>query len=423
MEASADGLHWTYSPMVDICREPRWGRIAEGAGEDTWLGSKIAAAKVKGYQGDLNTTDNILACVKHFALYGAIQAGRDYNTVDMGRREMFETYLPPYKAAIDAGAASVMTSFNEIDGIPATGNKWLMTDLLRNQWGFKGFVVTDYTAINEMINHGVGANEYEVGALAINAGVDMDMQDSVYYNQLKKLVGDKKVAIATIDLAVKRVLEAKYKMGLFDDPYRFINEERASRQIMTKESLEFARDFARKSIVLLKNNNQLLPLKKSGNIAVIGPVASNKRDMIGNWSAAGDWNKAVSLLDGIKAKVSHVANILYSKGANIIDDKELLQQLNSNGGNILIDSLPAAELIRKAVETAKKAEVVIMALGESQGMTGEAASRSEIGIPENQKILLKAIQATGKPVVLVLSNGRPLTIGWEQDNINAILET
>lgn len=423
VEASADGLQWTYSPMVDICREPRWGRVAEGSGEDTWLGSKIAAAKVKGYQGDLSKTDNILACVKHFALYGAIQAGRDYNTVDMSRREMFQTYLPPYKAAIDAGAASVMTSFNEVDGIPATGNRWLMTDVLRNQWGFKGFVVTDYTAINEMINHGIGADESEVGALAINAGVDMDMQGSVYNNHLKKLIADKKVSIATVDQSVRRVLEAKYKLGLFNDPYRFINDERASKQIMTSENLEFARDAARKSIVLLKNNNDLLPLKKAGNIAVIGPLADSKRDMIGNWSAAGDWQKAVSLLDGIKNSISHAANISYSKGANITDDKALLQKLNINGGNISIDSLSPEALIKNAVEIAGKADIVVIALGESQGMTGEAASRSEIGIPDNQKVLLKAIHATGKPIVLVLFNGRPLTLTWEQENIPSILET
>lgn len=423
VEASADGLQWTYSPMVDICREPRWGRVTEGSGEDTWLGSKIAAAKVKGYQGDLSKTDNILACVKHFALYGAIQAGRDYNTVDMSRREMFQTYLPPYKAAIDAGAASVMTSFNEVDGIPATGNRWLMTDVLRNQWGFKGFVVTDYTAINEMINHGIGADESEVGALAINAGVDMDMQGSVYNNHLKKLIADKKVSIATVDQSVRRVLEAKYKLGLFNDPYRFINDERASKQIMTSENLEFARDAARKSIVLLKNSNDLLPLKKAGNIAVIGPLADSKRDMIGNWSAAGDWQKAVSLLDGIKNSISHAANISYSKGANITDDKALLQKLNINGGNISIDSLSPEALIKNAVEIAGKADIVVIALGESQGMTGEAASRSEIGIPDNQKVLLKAIHATGKPIVLVLFNGRPLTLTWEQENIPSILET
>ncbi|MBE7171474.1 MAG: beta-glucosidase BglX [Williamsia sp.] len=422
-EAAADGLNWTYSPMVDIARDPRWGRIDEGVGEDTWLGTKVAAAKVRGYQGEqLGQVNSVLACVKHFALYGAIQAGRDYNTVDMSRRAMFETYLPPYKAAIDAGAATVMSSFNEVDGIPATANKWLMTDLLRNQWGFKGFVVTDYTAINEMIQHGVGANEYEVGALAINAGIDMDMQGSVYYSQLKKLVDDKKVSMATVDQSVRRVLEAKYKLGLFDDPYRYINDERATKEIMTSANREFARDLARKSIVLLKNQG-VLPLKMGGTVAVIGPLANTKRDMIGNWSAAGDWSKAVSILDGIRGKASHAANILYAKGANILEDKVLLQKLNQNGGNISVDSLSPDALIKQAVETAGKADVVVLALGESQGMTGEAASRSNINIPENQQALMRAILATGKPVVLVLSNGRPLTLEWENEHVPAILET
>jgi beta-glucosidase len=424
-EAAADGLNWTYSPMVDITREPRWGRIAEGAGEDTWLGAKVGVAKVKGYQGnDYKSGNNILSCVKHFALYGAAEAGRDYNTVDMSRRNMFETYLPPYKAAIDAGAASVMTSFNEIDGIPATGNKWLMTDLLRKQWGFKGFVVTDYTAINEMIQHGVGANEYEVGALAMNAGVDMDMQGAVYYNQLKKLIADKKVSVATVDVAVRRVLEAKYKLGLFDDPYKYVSEEKAARELMSPDKIAFAREVARKSIVLLKNQNQVLPLKKSGNIAVIGPLADRKRDMIGNWSAAGDWNKAVSLIEGIRTKLRNAASIQVAKGANLLDDKELLTKLNQHGGNIPVDSTATpAQLIQQAVQVAGSADVVIMALGESQGMTGEAASRSDIGLPANQLALLKAIHATGKPVVLVLFNGRPLTLEWENANVPAILET
>lgn len=422
-EAAADGLNWTYSPMVDIARDPRWGRIAEGVGEDTWFGKKVAVAKVRGYQGEqLGKVNSVLACVKHFALYGAIQAGRDYNTVDMSRRAMFETYLPPYKAAVDAGAATVMSSFNEIDGIPATANKWLMTDLLRNQWGFKGFVVTDYTAINEMIAHGVGANEYEVGALAINAGIDMDMQGSVYYSQLKKLIDDKKVSMATVDQSVRRVLEAKYKLGLFDDPYRYINDERATKEILTPANREFARDLARRSIVLLKNN-RVLPLKMGGTIAVIGPLADTKRDMIGNWSAAGDWSKAVSILDGIKGKASHAANILYAKGANILEDKVLLQKLNQNGGNISVDTMSASNLIKQAVETAGKADVVVLALGESQGMTGEAASRSNLDIPENQRELMRAVLATGKPVVLVLSNGRPLTLEWENEHVPAILET
>ncbi|MEO6915233.1 MAG: beta-glucosidase BglX [Chitinophagaceae bacterium] len=424
VESAADGVNWTYSPMVDISRDPRWGRIAEGSGEDTWLGCKIAKAKVRGYQGQsLSQGNSILACVKHFALYGAVEAGRDYNTVDMSRREMFQTYLPPYKAAIDAGAASVMTSFNEVDGVPATGNKWLMTDLLRNQWGFKGFVVTDYTAINEMINHGVGANEYEVGALAINAGVDMDMQGSVYSSQLKKLLEDKKVTMATVDLSVRRVLEAKYKLGLFQDAYKYISDEKAAKEIMTPGNLQVARTIAAKSIVLLKNTGQLLPLKKSGNIALIGPLADDKRDMIGNWSAAGDWSKSVSIYEGIKNKVSHSANITYAKGANLLEDTLLLKKLNSFGGNILTDTMSSKALLAQAVEVAMKADVVVLSLGESQGMTGEAASRSSLGLPENQVTLMMAIRATGKPVVLLLSNGRPLTLNWEDDHMDAILET
>lgn len=423
-EASADGLHWTFSPMVDIARDPRWGRVIEGAGEDPWLGSKIAKAKIKGYQGnDLCKPNTILACVKHFALYGAVEAGRDYNTVDMSRRRMFETYLPPYKAAIDAGAASVMTSFNEIDGIPATGNKWLLTDLLRRQWGFKGFVVTDYTAINEMINHGVGANEYEVGALAMNAGVDMDMQGAVFYHQLKKLVQDKKVSIKAVDQAVRRILEVKYKLGLFDDPYRSVSEARAKEVIMSPEKLQAARDIARKSIVLLKNQNQVLPLKKSNTLAVIGPLADDQRDLIGSWSAAGDWHKAVSLLEGIKEKAGNDQRILYAKGANITDDETLLKKLNAYGGNIVPDPRNPEQLLREALAVAEKADVVVMALGEAQGMSGEAASRADLNIPSNQKALLKAVYATGKPIVLVLMNGHPLTLGWEDEHIPAILET
>jgi beta-glucosidase len=422
VEASADGLHWTYSPMVDIARDPRWGRVAEGVGEDTWFGEQVARAKVIGYQGDLTQSNQILACVKHFALYGAIQAGRDYNTVDMSRREMFQTYLPPYKAAIDAGAATVMTSFNEVDGIPATANRWLMTDLLRKQWGFKGFVVTDYTAINEMIPHGIGANEYEVGTLALRAGVDMDMQGDVYRTQLPKLLADKKITMQELDEAARRVLEAKYKLGLFQDPYKYISEERAQREIMSADKLELARDVARKSIVLLKNEN-VLPLKKTGTIALVGPLADDKRDMIGNWSAAGDWQKAVGLREGLQAKLGSNATVLYAKGANLIDDKELLTKLNNNGGNITTDEKSPGQLIEEAVATAQKADVVVLALGESQGMTGEAASRSDLGIPDNQRKLLEAVLATKKPVVLVLMNGRPLTLEWEQQHVPAILET
>ncbi|RPD41126.1 beta-glucosidase BglX [Chitinophaga barathri] len=413
-EASADGLHWTYSPMVDIARDPRWGRVAEGVGEDTWLGVQIAKAKVRGYQGtDLSAPNTVLACVKHFALYGAIEAGRDYNTVDMSRRQMYQFYLPPYKAAVDAGVATVMTSFNEIDGIPATGNKWLLTDLLRKEWGFKGFVVTDYTSINEMINHGIVKDEYEAGELALKAGVDMDMQGSVYATQLKKLVADKKISIQTIDQAVYRVLEAKYKLGLFKDPYRYSDSVKAKEVIMSPEKLKAAREISQRSIVLLKNEGGLLPIKAQGNVALIGPLGDSQRDMIGNWSAAGDFKKAVTLLQGLKAKN---INVTYAQGANVTDDSVLLAKLNIPGGN-------AAAMEKEALDLAQRSDLVILALGESQGMSGEAASRSDIGIPASQKRLMEAVLRTGKPVVLVLMNGRPLTLEWEDKHVPAILET
>lgn len=413
-EASADGLHWTYSPMVDIARDPRWGRVAEGTGEDTWLGVQIAQAKVRGYQGkDLSAPNTLLACVKHFALYGAIEAGRDYNTVDMSRRQMYQFYLPPYKAAVDAGVASVMTSFNEIDGIPATGNKWLLTELLRKEWGFKGFVVTDYTSINEMINHGIVKNEYEAGELALKAGVDMDMQGSVYATQLKKLVTDKKISMQAIDQAVYRILEAKYKLGLFKDPYRYNDSVKAKEVIMSAEKLKAAREIAQRSIVLLKNEGGLLPLKPQGNIALIGPLGDSQKDMIGNWSAAGDFKKAVTLLQGLKAKN---LNVTYAQGANVTDDSVLLGKLNIPAGN-------AAAMEKEALDLARRSDVVILALGESQGMSGEAASRSDIGIPHSQKRLMEAVLHTGKPVVLVLMNGRPLTLEWEDQHVPAILET
>jgi beta-glucosidase len=423
-EASADGLHWTFSPMVDIARDPRWGRVAEGVGEDTWYGVQVAKAKVKGYQGtDLAADSTILACVKHFALYGAVEAGRDYNVVDMSRRRMYQDYLPPYKAAVDAGVATVMTSFNEIDGIPATGNKWLLTDLLRKQWGFKGFVVTDYTAINEMIAHGVPKDEYEAAALALNAGVDMDMQGSAFSGQLKKLVQDKKITMQQVNDAVYRVLAAKYDLGLFQDPFKYCDTARAAREIMSAENLQAAREIAARSIVLLKNATGLLPLKRQGNIALIGPLANSPRDMIGNWSAAGDPNKAVTLLQGIRDKVGNAAKVTYAQGAHITSDTGLFKKAMQKQQLEAADTANSAQMLTEAVALAKQADVVIMALGESQGMTGEAASRSNIGIPENQQQLLKAVYATGKPIVLVLMNGRPLTLEWEDAHIPSILET
>ncbi|HUR11015.1 MAG TPA: beta-glucosidase BglX [Flavitalea sp.] len=423
-EAAADGLHWTYSPMVDIVRDPRWGRVAESSGEDPWLGAKIAQAKVRGYQGNGKpNNEQVLACVKHFALYGGAEAGRDYNTVDMSRRAMFETYLVPYKAAIDAGVATVMSSFNEIDGIPATGNKWLLTDLLRKQWGFKGFVVSDYTSINEMINHGVITNESEAGALALNAGLDMDMQGAIYSNHLKKLIAEKKVSMATLDASVRRVLEAKYILGLFQDPYKYVSEQRAQMNIFTAEHNTESFEAARRSIVLLKND-KVLPLHNNSSVALIGPLADNKKELIGNWSAAGDYKRAVSVRDAMVGSGSvRGIKVRYAKGANITDDPVLMQKLNNYGGELTKDSLNPQQLIEQAIAVAQQSDVVVAVLGESQGMSGEAASRSEIGIPSNQQVLLKALVATGKPVVLVLMNGRPLTLQWEQDNVAAIVET
>ncbi|WP_343669670.1 beta-glucosidase BglX [Chitinophaga sp.] len=424
VEASADGLQWTYSPMVDIARDPRWGRVAEGVGEDTWYGTQVAKAKVKGYQGtDLSLNNTILACVKHFALYGAVEAGRDYNTVDMSRQKMYEYYLPPYKAAIDAGVATVMSSFNEIDGIPATGNKWLLTDLLRKQWGFKGFVVTDYTSITEMMAHGVGKDEYEVGELALKAGVDMDMQGSIYTRQLAKLVADKKLTIAQIDTCVYRVLSAKYDLGLFKDPYLYCDNDRAAREILTPENRATAREIGARSIVLLKNQQQLLPLKKEAKIALIGPLADSKRDMIGNWSAAGDYTKSVTLLEGIKQKLSGAGNVTYLRGAHYTSDTTLLKRALQKAVLTAEDTANSAGMLADAVALAQQSDIVVLALGESYGMSGEAASRSDISIPENQEKLLRAVYATGKPVVLVLMNGRPLTLEWEDAHIPAIVET
>ncbi|MFN2439418.1 MAG: beta-glucosidase BglX [Chitinophagaceae bacterium] len=421
-EASADGLNWTFSPMVDIARDPRWGRISEGAGEDPYLGSLIAKAMVRGYQGtDLSKDNTILACVKHFALYGASEAGRDYNTVDMSERRMFEEYLPPYKAAIDAGVASVMTSFNEINGIPATGNKWLITDLLRKQWGFKGFVVTDYTSINEMIQHGTG-DEAEVGRQSLTAGVDMNMVGEVFLKNAKQSVLDKKISMPQIDAACRRILEAKYKLGLFDDPYRYVNESRPAQVMMSIEKLQASKEAAQKSMVLLKNANNILPLKGDKKLVFIGPLVKDKRNLLGSWSGAGDWKQAVSVWEGLQKSFPNNV-ILYAKGSNLLDDTLLINKLNPHGGDIKPDSLSPQQLINEAVRTTNDADVIVAVLGEAFGMSGEAASRSNIGLPENQLTLLKALKATGKPIVLILMNGRPLTLQWEHDNVDAILET
>ena len=420
-EASADGICWTFSPMVDISRDPRWGRVSEGSGEDPYLGSQIARAMVKGYQGDdLRKNNTIMACVKHFALYGAPEAGRDYNTVDMSHIRMYNEYLPPYHAAIDAGAGTVMTSFNEIDGIPASANKWLMTDLLRNDWGFNGFVVTDYTAILEMVDHGLG-NLNEVSALAIRAGTDMDMVSDGFLNTLEQSLEDGKVTQQEIDQACRRILEAKYKLGLFEDPYRYCDENRAKTEIFTLENRQVAREIAAQTFVLLKNEHQVLPLQDKQKIALIGPLADNRENMPGTWSVAGDFSKSVSVLDALKNALGSDANILYAMGTNVVSDSLLDSRISIFGKPTKRDKRSQKKMIAEAVAVARKSDIVIAAMGESAEMSGECSSRSDINLPENQRELLEALLATGKPVVMVLFTGRPLTISWEKANIPAIL--
>ncbi len=421
-EASADGLNWVFSPMVDIARDPRWGRVAEGSGEDPFLGSLIAAAMVKGYQGnDLSKEDAVLSCVKHFALYGASEAGRDYNTVDMSRLRMYQDYLPPYRAAVNAGAASVMSSFNEIDGVPATGNKWLLTDLLRKEWGFKGFVVSDYTSVNEMINHGMGDLQ-AVSALSLRAGLDMDMVGEGFLTTLKKSLTEGKITIQLIDAACRRILEAKYKLGLFTSPYRNTSEARTSAEIMTAATRKQAREAATRSFVLLKNNAQTLPLKKNSTVALVGPLADNKRNMLGTWSVSGDWKESVTILEGIKAAMGNTGSVTYAKGADISSDSFEVARSNALGVEIEKDKRKPEDMISEAVNVAAKSDVIVAVVGEAADMSGEASSRSDIGIPESQKALLRALKKTGKPLVIVLLNGRPLTLEWEAANADALLD-
>ncbi len=421
-EASADGLCWAFSPMVDIARDPRWGRVAEGAGEDPYLGSQIARAMVRGYQGnDLSANNTIMACVKHFALYGAAEGGRDYNTTDMSRVRMYEYYLPPYKAAVDAGVGSVMASFNEIDGVPATANRWLLTDLLRKQWGFNGFVVSDYTGVNEMVDHGFG-NLQTVSALAVKAGTDMDMVGEGFLTTLKKSLQEKKITVAEIELACRRVLEAKYKLGLFDDPYRYINPQRAAAEVLSASKRAAAREFAARSCVLLKNANNTLPLRKSGTIALVGPLANDRSNMLGTWAVSGDAQTAVSILDGMKAVGGSNVQILYARGANITDDSALAKMANVFGERVSIDARTPQQMIEEAVNTANRADVVVAVLGEASEFSGEAASRSDIGLPASQKALLSALVKTGKPVVVLLLSGRPLTISEEAAQATAMVQ-
>jgi beta-glucosidase len=422
-EASADGINWTFSPMVDISRDPRWGRVSEGSGEDPYLGSQIAKAMVHGYQGDdLSKNNTILSCVKHFALYGAPDAGRDYNTVDMSRIKMYNDYFPPYKAAVDAGVGSVMASFNEVEGIPATGNKWLMTDVLRKQWGFKGFVVTDYTGINEMVDHGMGDLQ-TVSALALNAGIEMDMVGEGFLTTLKKSLDENKVSMEQIDNAVRLILNAKYDLGLFQDPYKYCDEKRAKTEVFTTSNRAEARKIATQSLVLLKNNNQLLPLKKSGTIALIGPLADAKENMAGTWSVASKMENSVSLLAGIKEVAGNSTKVLYAKGSNLDYDPVFEEKATMFGKTLHRDGRTKEELLAEALKIANQSDIIVAALGESAEMSGESSSRTNLSIPQAQKDLLQELLKTGKPVVLVLFTGRPLVLVQENETVPAILNT
>jgi len=401
-EAAASGINWTFAPMCDISVEPRWGRVSEGAGEDPFLGSKIAAARVHGFQGDnLADTLTILACVKHFAAYGAPTAGRDYNTVDMSERVFLDTYLPPYKAAIDAGAMSVMSSFNEYDGVPATGSRYLLTDILRKKLGFKGFVVTDYTSINEMVNHGIVANEKEAGILAAKAGVDMDMQGEVYFKYMKKSLEEGLIPMKVVNDAVNRILHVKFMLGLFDDPYRYCNEAREKREVYSQAHLNASLDVAKKSMVLLKNANHVLPLKKGAKIAVIGELANSTRDLLGSWKAAGDWNFMKSIVDEIKT-YNGDANVIYAEGCK--------KEGEDRSG------------FSAAIAAARKADKIVMVIGESCEWSGEASSRSDIHVPGVQTELLEKLKVLNKPIVVVLMNGRPLVLTKENELADAMLE-
>ncbi len=416
IEATAMGCNWTYSPMVDIARDPRWGRIAEGSGEDPYLGSVIARAMVEGYQGeDLSDSTTLMACVKHFALYGASEAGRDYNTVDMSKVRMYNEYLPPYKAAVDVGCGSVMSSFNVIDGVPASGNKWLLTTLLRDEWGFKGFVVSDYDSIGEMVQHGMG-DLTQVSALALKAGMDMDMMTKGYVTTLEKSLEKGLVSGQDIDLACRRVLEAKYNLGLFDDPYRYLDTLRKATDFMTEANMRVAREAAAESVVLLKNEDNLLPLERCGTIAVIGPMAFTKQDLLGMWS--GSWDeKSLTIAEAIRESAGENARVIEAVGCHLTDEPKLADYTG-----IVPDPEANMDLVRQAVRTASQADAVVAVLGEPRSWSGEACSRSDISLPESQRILLKALCATGKPVILVLANGRPLAVEQETGLAGAVVE-
>ena len=417
-EASADGINWVYSPMVDICVDARWGRISEGNGEDPYLGAQIAGAMIRGYQGDYSSRENVMACMKHFALYGAVESGRDYNTVDMSRLRMYNQYFPPYKAAIEAGAGSVMSSFNIVDGVPATANKWLLDDVLRKQWQFDGFVATDYGSIGEMMPHGVGGDLKRASALALNAGTDMDMCSMGFLGTLEQSVKDGTVSEETINTACRRVLEAKYKLGLFADPYKYCDTKRPKKDIFTTENRAAARRIAAETFVLLKNQDNLLPLKRQGKIALIGPLADTRANMAGTWCVAYTPDKYSTLKEGFERALNGKAELLYAQGCNLMADAE--RQRAAEFGKTINRGDDAA-LKAEALAVAAKADVIICAMGESAEMSGECASRSDLRLPDVQRELLAELVKLGKPVVMLNFSGRPTVLTWEQDNVDAIL--
>lgn len=417
-EASADGINWVFSPMVDICVDARWGRISEGNGEDPYLGSQIARAMIRGYQGDYSSRENVMACLKHYALYGAVEAGLDYNTVDMSRLRMYNQYFPPYKAAVEEGTGSVMSSFNIVDGVPATANRWLLDDVLRKQWKFDGFVATDYGSIGEMLPHGVGGDLKHASALALTAGTDMDMCSMGFIGTLEQSVKDGTVSEEAVNTACRRVLEAKYKLGLFKDPYKYCDVKRRKTDIFTAENRAAARRIAAETFVLLKNKAGLLPLKKQGRIALIGPLADTRANMAGTWCVAYTPDKYSTLKEGFERALKGKAELLYAQGCNLMADSA--RQRAAEFGKTIARG-DDARLKAEAIETARQADVIVCAMGESADMSGECASRSDLRLPDVQRELLAELVKLGKPVVMLNFSGRPTVLTWEETNVDAIL--
>ena len=417
-EASADGINWVFSPMVDICVDARWGRISEGNGEDPYLGSQIARAMIRGYQGDYSSRENVMACLKHYALYGAVEAGLDYNTVDMSRLRMYNQYFPPYKAAVEEGTGSVMSSFNIVDGVPATANRWLLDDVLRKQWKFDGFVATDYGSIGEMLPHGVGGDLKHASALALTAGTDMDMCSMGFIGTLEESVKDGTVSEEAVNTACRRVLEAKYKLGLFKDPYKYCDVKRRKTDIFTAENRAAARRIAAETFVLLKNKADLLPLKKQGRIALIGPLADTRANMAGTWCVAYTPDKYSTLKEGFERALKGKAELLYAQGCNLMADSA--RQRAAEFGKTIARG-DDARLKAEAIETARQADVIVCAMGESADMSGECASRSDLRLPDVQRELLAELVKLGKPVVMLNFSGRPTVLTWEEANVDAIL--